>query len=50
MTAFEEGYSAFLAGRTKDQNPYDKEDKSCPYSMKRWQDGWLACARSRKNQ
>lgn len=40
MTAFEQGYAAFLKGMSVDQNPYQKE--STPYSHMRWIEGWKA--------
>ena len=38
MTPFEQGYKAFLEGVTAKENPFD--DKTCPYSRKRWDCGW----------
>lgn len=38
LTAFEQGYAAFLAG--KEYCPYDKEDS--PHSWKNWMTGWQA--------
>lgn len=40
MTAFEQGYKAFLDGKDQDDNPHDFDE--CPYSHKRWKAGWLA--------
>jgi len=38
MTPFEAGYAAFLKGIGADDNPFD--DETCPYSRKRWAQGW----------
>lgn len=43
MTAFEQGYDAFLKGEAEDTNPFNKE--TSPNSLKRWAEGW-ARARS----
>lgn len=45
MTVFEEGYKAFLDGKSEDHNPYDFDE--APYSFKRWRDGWRACRKHR---
>lgn len=45
MTAFESGYDAFLKGKEREDNPFDKD--TCPHSRKRWDAGWLACKTKR---
>jgi ribosome modulation factor len=45
MTAFEQGYDAFLRGLNREENPFDKEES--PHSLKRWIDGWNKAYRSR---
>jgi ribosome modulation factor len=45
MTAFEQGYAAFLKGLQREENPFDKEES--PHSMKRWIDGWNKAYRAR---
>lgn len=46
MTCFEEGYKAFLDGRSEHANPYDFDE--CPYSFKQWLRGWKACQAYRR--
>ena len=46
FTAYEEGYAAFLAGKTREDNPFDKTDS--PWSRTKWDKGWVAAARARK--
>lgn len=48
MTAFEQGYKAFLDGLSKEMNPYDFDD--CPFSRKRWDAGWLSAKAKRSDQ
>lgn len=45
MTAFEQGYAAFLEGLQRQENPFDKE--ACPFSFVRWIDGWNKAYRAR---
>lgn len=46
MTAFEQGYEAFLRGMSRDENPFDKD--GAPWSMKRWAEGWNKAYRARQ--
>lgn len=45
MTAFEQGYAAFLKGLKRDENPFDEESAS--FSMRRWVEGWNKAYRAR---
>lgn len=45
MTAFEQGYAAFLKGMDRRENPFDEE--TCSFSRKRWADGWNKAYRAR---
>lgn len=45
MTAFEQGYEAFLLGKSAEDNPFDPKEFPC--ISKRWGEGWQA-ARLRK--
>lgn len=48
MTAFEQGYAAFLKGMSRDENPFDEE--TCSFSLKRWADGWNKAYRARQEK
>lgn len=48
MTAFEQGYAAFLAGLQRAENPFDSE--SAPHSLKRWIEGWNRAYRAREER
>lgn len=48
MTAFEQGYAAFLKGMSRDENPFDEE--TCSFSLKRWVDGWNKAYRARQEK
>lgn len=48
MTAFEQGYEAFLRGLQRDENPFDKN--GCPWSLKRWAEGWNKAYRARQEK
>ena len=45
MTAFEQGYAAFLSGTDRKENPFDAE--KCSFSCKRWTEGWNKAYRAR---
>lgn len=38
MTPFEQGYADRRNGAKREDNPFDS--KTCPYSFKRWNEGW----------
>jgi ribosome modulation factor len=46
MTAFEQGYEAFLKGVGKDDNPFD--DETCPKSRVKWDKGWIRAQANRR--
>lgn len=46
MTAFEQGYKAFLDGIPKEANPFDGE--KCPHSRARWINGWMRAMRNKE--
>lgn len=48
MTPFEQGYDAFLRGLQRDENPFDKN--GCPWSLKRWAEGWNKAYRARQEK
>jgi ribosome modulation factor len=48
MTAFEQGYAAFLKGLQRDENPFNAE--TCSFSLKRWADGWNKAYRARQEK
>lgn len=48
MTPFERGYAAFLKGMQRAENPFDEE--KCPFSSKRWADGWNKAYRTRQDK
>lgn len=48
MTAFEQGYDAFLRGLKREENPFDAE--KCSFSVKRWIDGWNKAYRARQEK
>lgn len=48
MTAFEQGYAAFLKGLQREENPFDKD--KCSFSLKRWADGWNKAYRARQEK
>lgn len=43
LSAFEQGYAAFLRGESERRNPFDAETAS--FSRGRWQMGWDAAKR-----
>lgn len=43
LSAFEQGYAAFLRGEGERLNPFD--DKTASFSRGRWQMGWAAAQR-----
>lgn len=45
MTPFEQGYADFLKGLRREENPFDA--KVCPFSVKRWAEGWNKAYRAR---
>lgn len=45
LTAFEQGYAAFLRGTEREDNPFDKSEARM--SRKSWDRGWVK-ARGRK--
>lgn len=47
MTAFEQGYAAFLKGLQRDENPFDAE--TCSFSLKRWTGGTKPIERARRS-
>lgn len=48
MTAFEQGYAAFLKGLQRDENPFDKN--GCPWSSAQWAKGWNKAYRARQEK
>jgi ribosome modulation factor len=48
MTAFEQGYDAFLRGLNREENPFDAA--KCSFSVKRWIDGWNKAYRARQEK
>jgi len=48
MTAFEQGYAAFLMGLKRDENPFTEE--AAPHSQKRWIEGWNKAYRARQEK
>lgn len=48
MTAFEQGYAAFLAGLQRDENPFDTD--ASPHALKRWAEGWNKACRARQEK
>lgn len=42
---FEQGYAAFLRGLSLEQNPFDTENDTSPFSKQRWTDGWSKAQR-----
>lgn len=45
MTAFEQGYEAFIRGQKAEDNPFDLKDY--PFTSKRWVDGWKSAQAKR---
>lgn len=48
MTAFEQGYAAFLKGLQRDENPFTEAD--APHSSTRWIEGWNKAYRARQEK
>ena len=48
MTAFEQGYKAFLDGEKKDNNPFNAD--TCPNSHRRWANGWDGAKGNRRTR
>lgn len=48
MTAFEQGYAAFLKGLQRDENPFDVKDY--PFTFRRWVEGWNKAYRARQEK
>lgn len=46
MTAFEQGYEAFLKGKPQEENPHDKEKS--PWSLAAWNRGWQKAQSNRR--
>ena len=46
MTAFEQGYEAFLKGVAKDDCPLDED--TCPKSRVKWLEGWTRAMANRR--
>jgi ribosome modulation factor len=45
MTPFEQGYAAFLGGKSKDANKFNDKE---PWSRTEWDKGWTRAQRDRK--
>lgn len=45
MTAFEQGYEAFITGNKAEDNPFDP--KNYPFTSKRWSEGWKSAQAKR---